>query len=146
MTDNVESALRKLLYRGAKGTQDDIAAELTRLGVEATQSSVSRALKRLRAVKTRARGGGVIWKLPQEPASEQASGSMRELVTSVQSNGTLIVVHTEPGAAARIAYFLDHVRPGGIIGTVAGDDTIFLAPPGGVRIELVVKAVKSSLE
>lgn len=142
---SVESALRNLLYRGAEGTQIEIAKQLSELGVQATQSSISRALKRLRAVKVRSERGKVIWHLQQNPASTRLTGAAGELVVTVIANAHLIVVHTEPGAAARVAYYLDRVQPGGIIGTIAGDDTVFVAPPSGVKIERVLKEVRLSL-
>ena len=141
----IESALRNLLYRGAKGTQLEIADELSRLGVAATQSNVSRALKRLRAVKIRDAAGMIIWQLPQEPAVNRSSGAAGELVIDIVTNGWLIVIHTEPGSAARVAYYLDKTKPGGIIGTVAGDDTVFVAPPSGIKVERVLKDLRVSL-
>lgn len=141
----IESALRNLLYRGARGTQFEIAEELSRLGVVATQSNVSRALKRLRAVKIRDATGKVTWQLPQDPAVSRSTTSSGELVIDIVSNGFLIVIHTLPGAAARVAYFLDRAKPGGILGTVAGDDTIFVAPPAGIKVERVMKDLRLSL-
>lgn len=138
----VERALRDLLYRGARGTQADIADELTRGGVSATQTSVSRALKRLRAEKLRDESGHIVWRLPQVPGSLATNSRPKNLVIGILSNDNLIVIHTEPGAAGQVAYLLDRRKPGGIIGTIAGDDTVFVAPRSGSNIKRVVEEIR----
>jgi transcriptional regulator of arginine metabolism len=144
-TQSVLKELRKLLYRGAAGTQSEIGKQLAKQGVDVTQSTISRCLKQLRAVRVREPSGRLVYRLPQDAPSTLISGSVGELVDSVDSNDSLIVVHTKPGSAALVAYQLDRTRPGGIIGTIAGDDTIFVAPPSGPALGKVVRDVRRAL-
>lgn len=137
--------LRNMLYRGALGTQFEIQEELRKHGIDVTQSTISRCLKRLRATRTRERSGKMVYRLPQEPTNSQNHHHIDEMVISVEFNDSLIVVHTQPGAAARVAYYLDLMKPAAILGTIAGDDTIFVAPPAATSVAKVAKAVEKLL-
>lgn len=148
---NIESSIRDLLYRGVRGTQSDIVKELKKQRIVASQASVSRALKRLRAEKHRDSDGEIVWWLPgdssvSKPSATASSSPVKALVKEVVFNETMIVVHTVPGGAGQVAYLLDRKRPAGILGTIAGDDTVFVAPPRIGMIKRVVEAVNKSLE
>lgn len=101
-------------------------AELVRLlqaqGIDATQSSVSRDLRELGISKLD--DGYARIAAPTNPAADAPVALVREVRTA---GGCLTVIHTATGAAARVALFLDRRDWSEIVGTVSGDDTIFVA-------------------
>src|SRR5262249_54967472 len=133
MVANLESktrleALRELLGQGKLSTQDDLREELLSRRFEVTQSTISRDLRRLGAVKAVDPDGRTVYRLSAEPSVPVPGNSIRDLVQDIQTNGSIIVIHTIPGTASLVALHLDRFKPGGILGTVAGEDTIFVAP------------------
>lgn len=118
------AAIRELLRHGPAETQGSLVSALQDLGHVATQSSVSRDLREIGAIKT-ARG----YELPatDSSAAEQLL-AVADLLRSITPAGSnLLVVHTAIGAAQRVALGLDRSDWPGIVGTIAGDDTIFIA-------------------
>lgn len=112
------------------GTQAELAEELRSNGFNVTQATVSRDIKELGLVKTT--GGAAARYLapgeePPGPSDERLRRLFRDYVTAVDHSESLVVVKTVPGAAQGVASALDQVRWPGIMGSVAGDDTIFIA-------------------
>lgn len=138
------TALRRLLAEGQLGTQDELREELARLKFVVNQSTISRDLRRVGAIKGVDTDGRTIYRLPEEVAPPSTKSSLEEMIIDVRANNSLIVIITTPGSASLIARHLDHARPGGILGTIAGDDTIFVAPPANKTIAQVLKAVQES--
>ena len=118
------AAIRDLLAREPAATQASLVRALEDRGFVATQSSVSRDLRELGAIKT---AGG--YKLPPGEATDNgqvtAVAGLLRSITPAGSN--LLVIHTGIGAAQRVALALDRSRWPGMVGTIAGDDTIFVA-------------------
>lgn len=140
-------ALRKLLEEGEATTQDELREALERQGFEITQSTVSRSLRKLSAIKATDESGRTVYRLPsgERPLLSPTQTTIEDLVLEIQSNGALIVIHTTPGSASLVARHLDHARPGGILGTIAGDDTIFVAPGSLGEIEAALIAIRASM-
>jgi len=104
---------------------DLLAAE----GIDATQATVSRDLDDIGAVKVRVPSGSTVYAIPEfapdRPApAEQLRRVMGEWVAEVAHSGNLVVLRTPPGCAHVVASALDRSRLDGLIGTVAGDDTL----------------------
>lgn len=105
-------------------TQDELAAALTAEGWKVTQSSVSRDISALGLVKV----GGAYRRPAQRQVTDPDELRISEGVLSVERAGdALLVVHTPPGEANRVAVALDRQAWTEIAGTIAGDDTIFIA-------------------
>jgi transcriptional regulator of arginine metabolism len=141
-------ALRKLLQEGTLSTQEDLCVKLEKLEFSVTQSTVSRDLRKLGAVKMIDTDGRTVYRLPDDvgvSAPIAAPGSLREMIMEIQNNGSIIVIHTTPGSASLVARHLDLVRPGGILGTIAGDDTIFVAPASLPQIRTTIRKIEESL-
>jgi transcriptional regulator of arginine metabolism len=66
------------------------------------------------------------------------------LILDMKTNGPIIVIYTSPGSANLIARHLDRVRPTGILGTIAGDDTIFVAVASGKESKSVIREIEAS--
>lgn len=125
--EGVNETLRELLLSGFAGTQEDISSVLKERGIEVNQSTVSRALRRLGAVK-QADGERVLYRLPREVSRANYTGSLRDLILKVDHNETMVVIRTVPGSASFVGEFLDHASMEFMLGSIAGDDTLFIAP------------------
>ena len=118
------AAIRNLLASGPVETQASLVSALENLGLVATQSSVSRDLREMGAIKT-ARG----YELPTAAESGDAQiAAVADLLRSITPAGSnLLVIRTGIGAAQRVGLALDRSGWPGMIGTIAGDDTVFVA-------------------
>lgn len=139
-------ALRRLLGQGTLSTQDELVEKLERQSFKVTQSTVSRDLRKLGAIKAIDPDGRTTYRLSEESAAPVpvAASSLADLIVDIRSNGSIIVLQTTPGSASLIAAHLDHHRPAGIIGTLAGDDTIFVAPASIREIKNTIREIMSS--
>jgi transcriptional regulator of arginine metabolism len=142
--------LKEILYEGTASTQDEIRDELERRKFPVTQSTVSRDLKRIGAVKAVDPEGRTVYRLGDEyatstPVPGMVANSMNELVKEVQSNGMMIVIHTTPGSASLVARHLDSQFAAEVMGTIAGDDTIFVAPTDVKKTNATMLAIQRAL-
>ena len=121
--------------RGDKvGSQEELVARLGIEGVAATQATVSRDLDELGAVKVR-RDGAIRYVLSDQSGGGDAAMLDRLLadwVTDIVEAAGLVVIKTPPGSANLVANALDAAGIDGVAGTIAGDDTIFVALTQGV--------------
>ncbi|MDR3606996.1 MAG: arginine repressor [Oligoflexia bacterium] len=141
-------ALRQLLSQGKLSTQDELREELEAKKFQVTQSTISRDLRRIGAVKGTAPDGRTVYRLSGDLSAPVpvANGSLRDLVKTIESNGSMIVIHTLSGSASLVALHLDRVRPGDILGTLAGDDTIFIAPRSVKKIKETIALIERSFD
>jgi transcriptional regulator of arginine metabolism len=118
------AAIRDLLLQGPAETQASLVSALQDLGHIATQSSVSRDLREIGAIKT-SRG----YELPTVDVSgDEQVAAVANLLRSITSAGSnLLVIRTGIGAAQRVGLALDRCGWPGMVGTIAGDDTVFVA-------------------
>jgi transcriptional regulator of arginine metabolism len=139
------NTLRKLLAAGDLSTQEELAEELSGQKFRVTQSTISRDLRKLGAVKAQDPAGRTVYRLPDDvsmPAMINGN-SFAGLLVNIQHNGSLIVINTTPGSASLVARQLDQTKPEGILGTIAGDDTIFVAPVSPRKIEQTIEAISA---
>ena len=100
-------------------------------GASATQATVSRDLEELGAVKVRLPGGDLVYAIPERPHEQVAPADqlrrvLGEWVAEVNSSANLVVVRTPPGSAHVVGSAIDRAGIDGVLGTVAGDDTILV--------------------
>jgi transcriptional regulator of arginine metabolism len=106
-------------------TQEELADALTAQGWEVTQSSVSRDIAALRLIKV---DGAYRRPPPRAPHTDPDERRVGEGVLTMETAGdALVVLHTSPGEANHVAVALDRLAWAEVIGSIAGDDTIFLA-------------------
>ena len=133
------------LRAGEVGGQEELVARLAVQGVAATQATVSRDLDELGAVKLR-RDGAVRYALPDQVDAGHAAAKLDRLlaewVVAIIEAGPLIVLRTPPGSANLVANALDSAALPGIAGTIAGDDTIFVAVADGTPPARVARALE----
>lgn len=141
------TVLRKLLADGKISTQEELADELRRQKFDITQSTISRDLRRLGAVKTVDIQGNTVYKLSQDISATLPlfASSLKGLLIDITHNDSIIVIHTAVGSANLVARHLDQIRTVGILGTIAGDDTIFVAPISTVKIPEIIQKIYESL-
>ncbi|GDY26572.1 MULTISPECIES: transcriptional regulator ArgR [unclassified Agarivorans] len=141
-------AFKSLLKEERFGSQAEIVTALQDQGFEnINQSKVSRMLSKFGAVRTRNAKMEMVYCLPAELGVPTVSSQLKILVLEMDFNDALIVIHTSPGAAQLIARLLDSLgKAEGILGTIAGDDTIFITPTRQVAIADVFQSVKELFE
>lgn len=137
-------ALRRILNHGVQSTQDELCEKLEKQGYKVNQSTVSRDLRKLGTVKVVDSTGQATYRLSESGPSPATATSLADLVLDIQTNGVLVVIHTLPGSASLVARHLDQVRPGGLLGTIAGDDTIFVALSSIKDRKIAIKEIESS--
>ncbi len=124
-----------LLSSTSVRSQSELAALLGADGIDVTQATLSRDLEELGAVKLRGADGGVgVYVVPEDgsPVRGVAGGTARlsrllgELLVSTDASGNLAVLRTPPGAAHYLASGIDRAALPYVVGTIAGDDTIFV--------------------
>ena len=128
--------IREIVRREPVPTQDDLVRALGREGIDVTQATVSRDIKRLGLVKVLDGSGRYRYALPgsASPDSRPANAAQRlqsvfvEFVAGVDSALDLILVKTEPGGAPPVAQAIDDMRWPDVAGTIAGEDTVLVVP------------------
>jgi transcriptional regulator of arginine metabolism len=123
-------ALARIVRARRVGTQEELLAALAEAGHQATQATLSRDLARLEARRVSRPDGGAFYELPGPGDALAALGGQ---IAAISSNGSLAVVRTLPGSASVVARAIDLAQVPEVLGTIAGDDTIFVAPAGAVR-------------
>lgn len=138
-------AFKALLKEERYASQAEIVEALQDRGFQSmNQSKVSRMLSKFGAVRARNAREDMVYCLPPELSMPSAKSSVRQLVMDVEHNDVMIIIRTTPGAAQLIARLLDSVgKKEGVLGTIAGDDTIFIAPVDVARIDETLKNVQA---
>ena len=129
LKDRRQRAIADLIRGQALASQDELAERLAGLGFAVTQATISRDLEQLGAVKVR-RAGQLSYALPDQVRDARAprlAAVFRDWVRSVDSAGNLVVIKTPPGSAHLVGVALDQSNIAEIVGTICGDDTIFVA-------------------
>jgi transcriptional regulator of arginine metabolism len=134
-------AIRQLLLKRPAETQGSLVAALRATGYVATQSSVSRDLKELCAIKTSAG-----YELPTTSQTDDDQiAAVAELLRSIQPAGpNLLVVKTAIGAAQRVALAFDRCNWPEVIGNIGGDDTVFVATESGIAQKNLITRIEHS--
>lgn len=136
--ENRRDAIRAILSDGAIANQAELLRRLRQRGIRASQATLSRDMAALGV--RRATGPGGPRYLVDEGDGTLPLDPVRQLVSSVESNGALVVVRTQSSTAAAVARALDEAGLPEILGTLAGDDTVFVAPrKAGAGAPLAVK-------
>lgn len=138
-------AFKELLKQEQFGSQGDIVDALKAQGFDnISQSKVSRMLSKYGAVRTRNARQEMVYCLPAELGVPTAKSPLKQLVLDIEHNEVMIIIRTSPGAAQLIARLLDSVsKSDGVLGTIAGDDTIFIAPTDVKQIPRTIEKLET---
>jgi transcriptional regulator of arginine metabolism len=136
-------AIADLIRGSSLSSQEELAERLGSLGFAVTQATISRDLEQIGAVKVR-RDGQISYALPEAirgGTSPRLAAVFREWVRSVEPAANMVVIRTPPGSAHLIGVALDGSELAEIVGTICGDDTIFVA----CRSEVEASALAAKL-
>lgn len=138
------NAFKELLKQEQFGSQGEIVEALKTQGFDnVSQSKVSRMLSRFGAVRTRNARQEMVYCLPAELGVPTAKSPLKQLVLDIEHNDVMVIIRTSPGAAQLIARLLDSLsKADGVLGTIAGDDTIFVAPTSVSDIQQTINSLE----
>ncbi|MGM0575266.1 MAG: arginine repressor [Myxococcota bacterium] len=108
-------------------SQDQLQALLSEHGFEVNQATLSRDLRALGVIKQPVAGGGARYRKARPgPDRAVATGNLRAFLREIVPSGNLLVLKTRVGGAQPVGLALDQLQVEGIIGTIAGDDTVLV--------------------
>lgn len=146
--NNRLEALRMIISSQQLGSQEELLAALQHEGFKLTQATLSRDLKQLKVAKAATMGGNYVYVLPNETMYKRVSTpqQIREMMQfpgfiSINFSGNMGVIKTRPGYASSIAWNIDNSNIPQLLGTIAGDDTIFIVVKQGVTEREVIDAL-----
>ena len=146
-TESRRRRLRSLLERKDLPSQAAIASHLASEGFDVTQATISRDLDAIGATRVKADGGSV-YRIDAEGASSDDRSSLYqavdEFVTSITTSGHLMVLKVPPGAAQFVASRIDGADIEGVLGTIAGDDTILVIADDRLDPEQVARRIEGT--
>jgi transcriptional regulator of arginine metabolism len=134
-------AVARLVRARPIATQEELHEALRAEGFAATQATLSRDLAQLGARRVSAPDGGMRYELSHEQRRDGLEAVGR-LVTSVSCNGSLVVIRSHPGSAPAVARAVDLAGLPDILGTIAVDDTVFIAPSREKRARALADQVR----
>ncbi|HLB04631.1 MAG TPA: arginine repressor [Gaiellaceae bacterium] len=129
-----QKAILELVAERALSTQAEVAAALRETGFEVVQTTVSRDIADLGLIKVRAPSGRLVYAPPGTSDSDRMhalGAALRRYVLGIEAAGSLVVLTTPSGYANALAQALDEAGHPAVAGTVAGDNTIFVAARDG---------------
>ena len=150
--NNRLEALRLIISSQELGSQEELLKALQKEGFKLTQATLSRDLKQLKVAKAATMGGTYVYVLPNDSMYKRIStpASIREMmqmtgVVSIQFSGNMGVIKTRPGYASAMAWNIDNANIPSIIGSIAGNDTIFFVVKDDVPRQEVIDALSEVL-
>jgi transcriptional regulator of arginine metabolism len=146
--NNRLEALRLIISSQQMGSQEELLNALQKEGFQLTQATLSRDLKQLKVAKAATMSGNYVYVLPNESMYKRISTptSAREMMQipgfiSISYSGNMAVIKTRPGYASAIAWNIDRGDLPQILGTIAGDDNIFVVIKEGISHREVTEAL-----
>lgn len=150
--DRIEM-LKMLISSNDLGSQEEVLNALAREGFKVTQATLSRDLKQLKVAKAASMNGKYVYVLPNETMYRRVSSPrlVSEMMRmpgflSINFSGNIGVIRTRPGYASSIAYNIDNGHIEDILGTIAGDDTIFIVVKEGVSQQQLVSKLSCVIQ
>lgn len=143
--NNRLEALRLIISSQQLGSQDELLTALQKEGFKLTQATLSRDLKQLKVAKAASMSGNYVYVLPNDTMYKRVStpNTIREMMkvpgfVSINFSGNIGIIKTRPGYASSIAWNIDNSDIPEILGTIAGDDTIFIVIKEGAKHQEVI--------
>jgi len=146
MKGNRQNAILEIIEKNDIETQEDLAKHLEGHGFKVTQATISRDIKELHLIKVQGEDGLYRYAVNETGVvvnTEKLLRVFKETVVSVQSAGHLVVVNTLSGSASAAAEVLDNMSLEGIVGSIAGDNTIFVAVRDAALADAVAAKLRS---
>jgi transcriptional regulator of arginine metabolism len=144
-----QGAILRVVQQQELATQAELADALRKEGIKTVQATVSRDIAQLGLVKVRSASGRLVYALPGAEDLDRLSAlaaALRRWTVEITSTGNLVVVKTPSGYANALARALDEAALPDVAGTVAGDDTIFVAAREGLLGADLARELQHHLE
>lgn len=151
MKSNRQNLICELISRYEIETQDELVSKLEENGLKVTQATVSRDIRELKLTKATDKDGKVRYILPGEEGKDQIPMAARRFSRVLQEGfiscdlaGNLVVIRTMVGMAGAVAAALDSLHLNEVVGSLAGDDTIFIAvrtPEDGESLKRKIQTI-----
>ena len=143
-----QTKILELISKSEVETQEELAAGLKAMGIDVTQATISRDIKELRLVKVMSKSGKYKYATigqSQEGITDRLTKIFENSVVSIDNAMNIVVIKTIPGAAQICASAVDSLGLEDIAGSIAGDDTIFVAISDIERVKEIASTLKSLL-
>lgn len=143
-----QTKILELISKKEVETQEELADGLKAMGIDVTQATISRDIKELRLVKVMAKSGKYKYATigqSQEGITDRLNKIFENSVVSIDAAVNIIIIKTIPGAAQICASAIDYMGIDDIGGTLAGDDTVFVAIKSVEAVENVLEEFKQNI-
>jgi transcriptional regulator of arginine metabolism len=137
-------AIKQTITNHTITTQSELAAALRKDGFKTTQATLSRDMKEL-GIAWVYTPSGAKYMLSPEQEEERLTTLIGLEVEHIEANETIVVVKTLPGRAQGVAEIIDHLRLPSVLGTLAGDNTVFVLPHSIRKIKETINALREVL-
>lgn len=141
--------IKEIIDQNKIETQEDLAAALRSEGIEVTQATVSRDIKELMLVKVPDANGNYHYAYPKEHNMLLTPGRLertfQDSIVSIRHSDCMAVIRTLPGTAQAVAYAIDYMKWPEILGTIAGDDTVFVVLENKAGVETLLHRFKDHM-
>ncbi len=130
-------------------TQEELSGHLSKQGIDITQATISRDIKELRLVKVLTPSGKYKYAAMDnsyDGIHQRLSNIFKSSVLSVEAAENIVVIKTLPGAAQVCASAIDNFKINGVVGTIAGDDTIFVAIESVDLMDCILTSIQNFLK
>ncbi|MBR4959055.1 MAG: arginine repressor [Phascolarctobacterium sp.] len=138
--------IKEIIDKNKVETQEDLAAALRAEGIEVTQATVSRDIKELMLVKVPDANGQYHYAYPKEHNMLLTPGRLertfQDSIIGIRVSQCMVVIRTLPGTAQAVAYAVDYMKWEEVLGTIAGDDTVFVAMENEEGVKAFLKRFK----
>ena len=145
-----QEAIRNILNEQEIQTQEELAEALRKRGFSVTQATVSRDIREMRLIKLSRANGGYQYGIQEGNtdigSNERMIRMLRECMLSVESSGQMIVIKTLSGSANTAAEALDSMDMPDILGSIAGDNTIFLVARAEEKASMIAERVRNLMQ
>ncbi|WP_405379290.1 arginine repressor [Phascolarctobacterium sp.] len=135
--------IKEIIDKHKIETQEDLAAALRGQGIDVTQATVSRDIKELMLVKVPDSNGHYHYAYPKDHGVmlnlDRLHRTFHDSIVSVRHSDTLVVIRTLPGTAQAVAFAVDYMKWPEVLGSIAGDDTVFIATENKEGVTSLVK-------
>lgn len=143
-----QTKILELISKKEIETQEELADGLKAMGIDVTQATISRDIKELRLVKVMSKSGKYKYATigqSQEGVTDRLYKIFENSVVSIDNAVNIIILKTIPGAAQICASAIDYMGVDDIVGTLAGDDTVFVAIRTAEAVERVLEEFKRNI-
>ena len=141
---NRQRKIKDILLNYEVSNQHELMQLLENAGIEVAQATLSRDCSELGVLRSRTTTGYRLI-FPEDNPGQMIKGLVEMEIQSIEANETLIVIKTLPGRAHGVGSFIDHLKNPGILGTIAGDDTVLVIPASIRDLRSTLNFIESNL-